>query len=241
MGSATNTVRIPVIDISDANPDAPQQLLDSASQFGFIFVANNSAGISPQLIDKLFQISKDFFALPTEVKEEVSISSNKAGKNHGWLSQGVEKLDPKVQKRPDVKEYVATLDAYHTKIPTSELICHHRAFNLSLPNPEGTFDQPLPDLLQQNIQDLIAFETACHTLCQRILTHLATSLSIPEDWFTSRHDYISQGVPASSVFRLLYYPQQTASNDEVDIRAGAHSDYGSVTCLFQLPGMLLQL
>jgi hypothetical protein len=40
------------------------------------------------------------------VKEQVSIASNKAGKNHGWLSQGIEKLDPKTQKRADVKEYV---------------------------------------------------------------------------------------------------------------------------------------
>lgn len=104
MGSISETVQIPVIDISEANPDAPEQLLEAAKKFGFVFVANNSAGIAPQLIDKLFQLSKDFFALPTEVKEKVSISSNKAGKNHGWLSQGVEKLDPQVQKRPDVKE-----------------------------------------------------------------------------------------------------------------------------------------
>ena len=86
--------------------------------------------------------------------------------------------------------------------------------------------------------DLIDFENACHELCQRILTQFAKSLAIPDDWFTSRHDHINTGKAGSSVFRMLYYPQQTASNDEVDIRAGAHSDYGSVTCLFQLPGML---
>lgn len=99
---------IPVIDISSANQDAPKQLLDAACRFGFVFVANNQAGISPKLIAELFDLSKDFFALPTEVKQAVSISSNKAGKNHGWLSQGVEKLDPKVQKNPDVKELVLT-------------------------------------------------------------------------------------------------------------------------------------
>lgn len=105
MGSLQNQeAKIPVIDISDANKDAPKQLLDAACKFGFVFVANNEAGISPDLISKLFKISEEFFALPTDVKQEVSIASNKAGKNHGWLSQGVEKLDPNVQKRPDVKE-----------------------------------------------------------------------------------------------------------------------------------------
>lgn len=104
MVSLKDDLQIPVIDISSANKDAPTQLLDAACRFGFVFVANNQAGISPSLIAELFDLSKEFFALPTEVKQTVSISSNKAGKNHGWLSQGVEKLDPKTQKRPDVKE-----------------------------------------------------------------------------------------------------------------------------------------
>jgi isopenicillin N synthase-like dioxygenase len=52
----------------------------------------------------MFELSKEFFHSPLEQKEAVSISSNKAGKNHGWLSQGVEKLDPATQQRPDVKE-----------------------------------------------------------------------------------------------------------------------------------------
>ncbi|KAF2213020.1 hypothetical protein CERZMDRAFT_96693 [Cercospora zeae-maydis SCOH1-5] len=209
----SDPLQIPVIDISSANKEAPSELLEAACKFGFVFVANdNEAGISNELIDKLFCISKQFFALPRESKERVSINSNKAGKNHGWLSQGVEKLDPGVQKRPDVKE----------------------AFNLGLPNANNTFDQPLPELLETHIQSIVDFENACYDLCQRILTHFATALSIPQDWFTSRHD-ISKG-PAGSVFRFLYYPEQTAQNDEVDIRAGAHSDYGSITCLFQLPG-----
>ena len=39
------------------------------------------------------------------------------------------------------------------------------------------------------------------------------------------------------MFRLLYYPASTPAIEAgVDIRAGAHSDYGSLTLLFQLPG-----
>lgn len=107
MGSISDTqAQIPVIDISDANSqNAPKQLLDAATRFGFVFIKNNEGGIAPKLVSNLFDLSKEFFALPTEVKNEVSISSNKAGKNHGWLGQGVEKLDPGKQERPDVKEY----------------------------------------------------------------------------------------------------------------------------------------
>jgi isopenicillin N synthase-like dioxygenase len=99
---------IPVIDISPSNPNAPEELLSAASKYGFVFIKNSpeTGGIPPQDIAKMFKLSKQFFAAPVEVKEQVSIASNKAGKNHGWLSQGIEKLDPKTQKRADVKEYV---------------------------------------------------------------------------------------------------------------------------------------
>lgn len=110
MGSTGDAqAQIPVIDISAANSaQAPQQLLDAATRFGFVFIKNNEGGIPPDLISNLFDLSKEFFALPKAVKNEVSISSNKAGKNHGWLGQGVEKLDPGKQIRPDVKECVNT-------------------------------------------------------------------------------------------------------------------------------------
>lgn len=97
------------------------------------------------------------------------------------------------------------------------------------------FEQDLPELFQQHKQTLLDFQQACHDLCRRILRHFAVALDIPEDWFTSRHDQ-SKG-PSGTVFRMLYYPQATDKEErEIDIRAGAHSDYGSITCLFQLPG-----
>ncbi|KAK5019080.1 hypothetical protein LTR60_001242 [Cryomyces antarcticus] len=54
-------------------------------------------------------------------------------------------------------------------------------------------------------------------------------------WFAAHHDPSSG--PSGSVLRLLYYPSvANHSPDALDIRAGAHSDYGSITLLFQLPG-----
>ena len=107
MGSIqASNVHIPVIDISSNNPSAPHQLLDAAARYGFLFLENNEAGIPARDIGQMFDLSREFFASPLGVKEEVSISSNAAGANHGWLSRGVEKLDPATQKRPDIKEYL---------------------------------------------------------------------------------------------------------------------------------------
>ena len=99
--------QIPVIDISAANRNAAQEILDAAVRLGFVFIANNDAGIPASSIDEMFDLSKRFFALSVDTKQLVSISSNKAGKNHGWLQQGVETLDPATQTRPDMKEFVS--------------------------------------------------------------------------------------------------------------------------------------
>ena len=106
MGSLSDSAKIPLIDISPDNQNAAQQLLDAASKYGFVFINNdnNNSDIPTDKITEMFELSKKFFAAPESEKESVSIKSNGAGKNHGWLSQGVEKLDPKTQKRPDVKE-----------------------------------------------------------------------------------------------------------------------------------------
>lgn len=241
---------IPVIDISPSNPDAPEQLLSAASKYGFVFIKNSpeTGGIPPQDIAKMFELSKEFFAAPLEVKEQVSIASNKAGKNHGWLSQGIEKLDPKTQKRADVKEYVRSQSSLPIS-PSIDILCREqrtdyfrprRAFNMGEPLTDNTIEQPLPTPLAPHQQTIVDFQNSCHALCQRIFTHLAMALATPADWFTSRHDR-SRG-PSGTVFRMLYYPALTPQDGDdhedrsTDLRAGAHSDFGSLTLLFQLPG-----
>lgn len=80
--------------------------------------------------------------------------------------------------------------------------------------------------------------------CSPVISHIYTSskcngsAQIPEDWFTSRHD--PRG-PSGCTFRYLFYPPLKDSamstfRHGVDVRAGAHSDYGSVTLLFQRDG-----
>ena len=51
-----------------------------------------------------------------------------------------------------------------------------------------------------------------------------------ENWFASRYASDSE---SGSTFRLLHYPCQKSLNPESVIRAGAHTDYGSMTLLFQ--------
>lgn len=117
----------------------------------------------------------------------------------------------------------------------------YRAFNIG-EFKGGRPQQPFPEPLADRESTIGHFMESCHELCNRINTLFAEGLHISESsggstWFSSRHDR-SKG-PSGSILRLLYYPSIPNSqlpDGETDIRAGAHSDYGSVTILFQLPG-----
>src|SRR5215469_13553085 len=64
-------------------------------------------------------------------------------------------------------------------------------------------------------------------------------LKINPEFFITRHD-ASCG-PTGSILRMLWYPSITSLGPSgykhnIDFRCGAHSDYGTITLLFQRPG-----
>ena len=89
----------------------------------------------------------------------------------------------------------------------------------------------LPTCFSQtdNYQFIRQFHRACYDLSMQLLTYLAQSFEIDSDYFTSRHKW---ELPSGDTLRLLHYPAVQNQSDE-SIRAGAHSDYGSITLLFQ--------
>ncbi|KAF2997168.1 hypothetical protein E8E13_005826 [Curvularia kusanoi] len=201
---------IPVIDISNPSEEVARQVLDAASTHGFLFIKNDGVAIPPKDIDDMFKLSKDFFSSPEEHKAEYAIHSEKAGGiNRGWVKMAGESLDPEGQKQGDPKE----------------------AFNIG--PPQLTL-QPLPTPLSSSSPLILRFQNACHALCTTILSLLGTALELPDPaYFATRHDQ-SAG-RSGTIFRMLYYPSSSTS-DSAQIRAGAHSDYGSLTLLFRLPG-----
>ncbi|KAJ4339851.1 hypothetical protein N0V95_007662 [Ascochyta clinopodiicola] len=203
---------IPVIDISNPSDETARQVLDAASTHGFLFIKNDGVTIPPKDIDDMFKLSREFFHSPKEQKSEYAIHSDKAGGiNRGWVQMAGESLDPEGQKQGDPKE----------------------AFNIGPPQPNL---QPLPSPLSNSSGLILRFQTACHTLCTTILSLLDRALDTPDPTYFASHHDPSRG-PSGTIFRLLYYPSNsTTAETTQSIRAGAHSDYGSLTLLFRLPG-----
>jgi hypothetical protein len=51
------SAQIPVIDISPSNPHAATQLLDAATNYGFVFIENNTAaGMPPANVQNMFDL-----------------------------------------------------------------------------------------------------------------------------------------------------------------------------------------
>ncbi|MBD2208161.1 isopenicillin N synthase family oxygenase [Calothrix sp. FACHB-1219] len=92
------------------------------------------------------------------------------------------------------------------------------AFNISKQNNLGKI---LTEL------NTVEFYDACTELANKILQAFALALELPDDFFTSKHNQ------QNHTLRLLHYPPLTTTPKPGQVRAGEHSDYGSITLLFQ--------
>ncbi|CAF1350362.1 unnamed protein product [Rotaria sordida] len=125
--------------------------------------------------------------------------------NYGYVQRGQENLDSTNTKLIDEKE----------------------AFNIR----QSMQPDELPPLFAEleNYQLITTFYRNCYDLCMKLLTYLAQCFNIDSDYFTSKHKW---ELKSGNTLRLLHYPATENQSDEC-IRAGAHSDYGSLTLLFQ--------
>lgn len=206
-GQNVAAIQLPIINISNPTSTVGTQMLEAAREFGFLYIDPKGTDFTEDLVNRQFELSRQLFSLPASDKEKCRINRS----NRGWTGMGGETLDPRTQRRGDLKE----------------------AFNMG-EFINGRPEQPLPDLLESNIQLLSQFETSCRKVSARILDLLGLGLQVEDaHFFSSRHTQ-----PSGCIVRLLHYPTIAEDSDyvpEVDIRAGAHSDYGSVTLLFQRP------
>ncbi|ODV86522.1 hypothetical protein CANARDRAFT_27714 [[Candida] arabinofermentans NRRL YB-2248] len=209
-----------IIDISDMSNSTADQLLNAASTQGFLMLEGHD--FTQAEVDCLFNLSKDFFDLPYDTKSKFAIDDT----NRGYTGIGVENLE-----EDDLKKSVGDFK---------------EAFNFAHLNLQtGKADQDLPDIFKVSENEEIISSTIIklRKVLFKLLELLAISLKIDENeggskWFIDRHD---PTLPQGSAFRLLHYPtlvKPGMSKDEIeDLKkinvAGAHTDYGCVTLLFQ--------
>ncbi|XP_028306271.1 2-oxoglutarate-dependent dioxygenase htyE [Gouania willdenowi] len=181
-----------------------KELKKAFSEVGFVFLKNT--GITEEEVEQVMTISKTFFLQPDEVKHPFSRSISPAF-NHGWVPLELESLNP---KRPgDLKE----------------------AFNVASVHPDIKWPSSGDLKAFQEIQT--SFFLRCKDLSLRVLRVMAISLGLDPEVFLSAHRFIGMDKNTSTL-RVLYYPAVNHNNAKEDqVRCGEHSDYGSLTLLFQ--------
>ncbi|KAG5974028.1 hypothetical protein E4U56_005012 [Claviceps arundinis] len=198
---------IPLIDLSGDPSTVASQLVNAAAEHGFIYIRNQGHDIPAGSVDEAFELGKKLLDAPLAEKQGCSIQTN----NRGWTGMHTEMLDPKNQKVGDFKE----------------------AFNFG-EFIDNKAQQPIPSTVAADEARFSAFANLCRALCLKILTLLGQGLQV-DSFFSSAHFQSQTG--SGSILRFLRYPPPSSTaHSPGDVRAGAHSDYGSLTLLFRLKG-----
>lgn len=182
------------------------------TEVGFVYLQNT--GITHEEVDEVMKISKEFFDLPEEKKLYFSRGSYANNPNHGWVTLERERLNP---RRPgDLKE----------------------AFNTSSLLPDINWpSEDVPGFRDKQV----SFFTRCKELSLRVLRLMGLSLGLDADIFVSAHKEIGTDENGTTL-RTLYYPPVDSDHvKQGQLRCGEHSDYGSITFVFQSPEGGLQV
>ncbi|KAM9854059.1 uncharacterized protein ACBR49_002697 [Aulostomus maculatus] len=207
---------IPVVDFSvyslnegevgnDQLQKLSREMKAALTQVGFVFLRNT--GITQEEVDRVMEISRKFFLQPDDLKQPFSRKSFPQSPYHGWVSLETEGLNP---RRPgDLKE----------------------AFNISSLHPDLKWPSSDGVAGFQEIQT--AFFLRCKDLSLRVLKVMAHCLDLDPEVFLSAHRFIGNEGNCTTL-RSLFYPQVKSEEvKENQLRCGEHSDYGSITLLFQ--------
>ena len=230
--SVEDFTSIPVIDISNNNQtELAQQLWDAAHNVGFFTIINHS--IPSSQIDNLFHLSTQFFNLHPNVKHQYPFNVEK---NSGY-------------------EYMTQ------KPPTTGVVDLKETFQVTA--REGCMDNLWPTDNNKDLQegkggeeddDLVSFQNVTmdfinnsHTLACRILSLLESKACPHVAPGTLANSHQLWGKDGQCTLRLLHYPatndtendadnDDTSSSEPTRWRCGAHTDWGSLTLLFQRMG-----
>lgn len=184
-----------------------KQLADACLHTGFFYASGH--GIAESLIAEVFRETRALFDLP--ILEKESIHKSRSAANRGYEPLKGQTLEP--GSPPDLKEGFYIGEELGPDDPRVQAGRFNHGAN------QWPSSQPLFQSTMMNYFDQL------NGLSARIMSALALSLSLPEDYFS---DFCQQPL---STLRLLHYPPQPAQPEPGEKGCGAHTDFGGITIL----------
>jgi isopenicillin N synthase-like dioxygenase len=212
--SVHESIKLPIINFAAfvqgdevSKRQIAQEIYQACHQVGFLYLTKH--GIDPGAIDRAFEQSRAFFALPAATKQQIAWSNELS--NRGYVGMERERLDE--TKPGDLKEaFNVGKERAETQIGSLNPALVVNRWPADLPLFKAT---------------ICSFFDECAAAANRIFQAFAIALNMPELYIVEKHQ------TQDFTLRLLHYPPLTSLPKTGQIRAGAHSDYGSLTSLFQ--------
>lgn len=192
-----------------------EQIHSACRDIGFFYIRNH--GVDQKCLAKIFALTEAFFNLSLEQK--LALHMNNSPSTAGYEPMGAQILDSQDKNSkispPDIKE------SFYCGL---ELPDDHP---LAVKGIRAYGHNQWPGALPDFRPAMLDYYSAMVALGQKLMSLLALSLQIEEDWF----------VPAfrtpSAFLRLIHYPPQPDNAMFNQIGAGAHTDWGGITILAQ--------
>ncbi|MDH6135822.1 isopenicillin N synthase-like dioxygenase [Kitasatospora sp. MAA4] len=218
---------VPVIDLSGArigDPDRRALVAETIDKVcrtsGFLVIAGH--GVPEATITEMYRATREFFALAAEEKNALRSEPGDP------LMRGFGRQGSLAASNPD-----AAVEAERALPDLSETYTINR-----LGQPEGARSLPAeadPRLGSPNLwpdlpgfaEAYLAYYRAMEELAGELMRLFALGLGLPEGWFDDKIDQHMTNLTAN------YYPAQQVAPEPGQLRKGAHSDWGSLTILYQ--------
>lgn len=214
---------VPVIDISallgedEAAKDAVGKALDEAGrEIGFFQVVAH--GVPAEIIEAMYRVSDEFFALPDEEKRRVQQPSSDAVR--GYSSIGEQAFS--------YSEDVAAPRDLHEKFDIGPVDVDRRDPYFAPENSGPHFIANTWPARPAGMEEIwTTYFREMNALARRLMGAFARGLGLEPDYFV---DAIDKDI---SMLRAINYPHIDADPLPGQMRAGAHTDYGSLTIVRQ--------
>eukprot|EP01097_Dermamoeba_algensis_P007698 TRINITY_DN4913_c0_g1_i1.p1 TRINITY_DN4913_c0_g1~~TRINITY_DN4913_c0_g1_i1.p1 ORF type:complete len:320 (-),score=67.16 TRINITY_DN4913_c0_g1_i1:36-995(-) len=208
---------IPIIDISPLVINGPVeqrkqigiQLDRACREVGFFYVKGH--GIDPQYLESLFQIAKEFFDLPQEEKNQISINKVNFPRGYQKLGENVTQYQTDWHEAIDIYKEVRFLEEEKGTKP----FLH--------PNPWPARPAQFKEMFENYVELM-------KKIGGELMRALALGLNFEENYFIDNFTSDSFWV-----CRIIGYPPiSTASGVKgVSYSCGEHTDYGWLTIVNQ--------
>jgi isopenicillin N synthase-like dioxygenase len=219
--SAVDFDRVPVIDIASFfRPDinraqAARAVAQACERVGFLVITGH--GVPARAIADLAAQSRAFFDLPMEKKLQAQPAGGAFGRGYTPYGRKALSYTRGRESPPDLRETytVVRVDGWSEE------------FKARIGRPELFHENVWPPGMPEFQAAWVAGYRALDRLSQRLGEVFAAALGLSADWFA---DKFGQDM---SKLMVANYPAQDGPPAPGQLRAGAHTDYGSWTLIHQ--------